>query len=115
MTRNTSQGAGARQGAPKSPAPAPSSASALDDRIAVLEEALTDVRESMGVLRREVASMQRVLDIRGREISEFIKVREREAVGTPSKDEKQPIPVYYGKRFLLSSSTGLCPKTWKQH
>ena len=51
MTRDTSQGAGARQGAPKSPPPAPSSASALDDRIAVLEEALTDVRESMGILR----------------------------------------------------------------
>ena len=135
MARNTSQGAGARQGAPKSPAPAPSLSPASEDKITMLEEALSDVRKTVGVLRREMTSMQRVLDVRGHEISEFVKVREfnelhrnlevlkqridageTEAVGTPSKEDKQPIPVYHGKRkdlsaFLTLFLTGLCPKT----
>jgi len=110
MTRNTSQGA-------------PSPASASEDRITVLEEALNDVRQTMGSMKREMASMQRVLDIRGHEISEYAKVREldelhrtienlrrridvrdSETVGIPSQEqEKQPIPVYYGKRKDLSA------------
>jgi len=30
----------------------------------------------MGFMKRKMASMQRVLDVRGREISEYVKVRE---------------------------------------
>ena len=76
----------------------------------------------MGTMSRKIASIQRVLDVRGREISEYAKVREldellrtietlrrridvrnSEALGTPSREqEKQPIPVYYGKRKDLS-------------
>ena len=116
MARNTSQGAGARQGTSRSPVSAPSPASALEDRIALLEEALNDGRQNMGSMKKEMASMQRVY-VRGREISEYVKVREldelhrtvetlrrridvrdSEVVGTPSQEEKQPIPMYYGKR-----------------
>ena len=112
MARNTSQGAGVRQGEPKSPAPAPSPPSASEDRFAVLEEALSDVRQSLGVLRREVASIQREY-VKVRELDELHRTveslrrriggRDSEAVGTPSHEEKQPIPVYYSKRKDLSA------------
>ena len=115
MSRNAFQGTGTRHGAPRSPVPAPSSSSTS-------EEAFDDVRQAIGSLKREMASMQRVIEIRGREISEYAKVREldelhktieslrrrinvrdSEALGTPSHEENQPIPIYYGKRKDLSA------------
>ena len=87
MAKNTSQGASSRQGAPKSPAPAPSLFPASEDEVTMLEEALSDVRHTVGVLRREMASMQRVLDVRGHEATSGAKknfknqrVRESEGV-----------------------------------
>ena len=80
-----------------------------------LEETVLDVRQTVGAMGREVASIQRMMDIRGREISECAKIRERdklhraigglrrrvdardsEAIGTPSHEhERQPVPMYY--------------------
>ena len=123
MAKNTSQGASSKHGVPKSPAPAPSPASASDDRIAMMDEALIDVRQTVGVLKREMASMQRVLDVRGHEINEFVRVREfnelhrnlemlkqrvdtRETEGGRThlgEKERNPIPMYHGKRKDLSA------------
>ena len=89
----------------------------------MLEEALHDVRQSMGFMKREMASIQRVLDVRGHEISEFVKVREfnelhrslevlkqrvssRDSEQTrtqPGEKERNPIPMYHGKRKDLSA------------
>ena len=78
--------------------------------------ALNDERQTVGSMSREKASIQRVMEIRGREISEFAKVREldephrhrvdtreHETVRTQSGEhERNPIPMYYGKRKDLS-------------
>ena len=121
MTRNTSQGTGARHETPRSPVPVPIPASTSEDRLTPLEDALQDVMHTLTSriesLGREIASVQRVLDTRGQESHEYAKVREldephrninnlrrrveardSEATRTPSHDhERQPIPAYYGK------------------
>jgi len=53
MAKNTSQGASSRHGARKSPALAPSPPSASEDRLAMLEESLNDVRQSKGSMKRD--------------------------------------------------------------
>ena len=124
----------------RSPIPAPSPASTSEDEITQLEEAFHDARQTVGAMGREVASIQRMMDIRGREISECAKIREldelhrtieslrhrvdvrdSDTIGTPSYEhERQPVPMYYGKRKDLSAFLNVflnwaCPKTSKQH
>jgi len=60
----------------KVPSFCPQPSSTSEDRLTILEEALNDVRQTVGSMSREIASIKRVMEIRGREISDFAKVRE---------------------------------------
>ena len=92
MARNTSQGAGARHGAPRSPVPAPNPASTLEDRLTQLEDALQDVRvnthERFESINRGIAGIHRISKVRGHEIRRYVKIEELEELRKKPRGRK---------------------------
>ena len=116
MARNTSQGQSARGGAPRSPAPEPSSSSS--ERLARLESQIDDVRQELSdrieSLGREIAGLKRAQEIR--ETQGYVRKDRFEELRrsfeqltrdrTPSQQverERNPIPMYSGDRRDLSN------------
>ena len=78
MAKNISPGSGARSGTPRTRVPAPDPASASVDRLTQLEDILQDVRSTLTgrieSMDREIASVHRILEIRGHEIRWYAKI-----------------------------------------
>lgn len=82
MARNPSQGSGAKSGAPRSPAPGPSSASS--DRLTQLERKLDEVRGSnipvlsdrIESIRAKVEGLRKIIEYRMNEVGKYARVDE---------------------------------------